>query len=264
MLVGISIEQIEYADPPRIDGQRPFEPLQAGDAVFVRVRALRLGEPPLGRGQARIGVSVPARASVAIAGRRGVGGCQRIAAVLVSCPITIKLRDEDEASVLLRIEIPPGLEGATLRIVANVGPVPDSGIRIAAKAQSVKVALAPSSAAPWSGTWTWHARWSTGSFDGTGMTIAQEGDTVCARWPWSPPDGHAEGSVSGSTWMARWTDGFGSGSWTLTLSADGSGFTGTQEVTPHPGNGAPFTARIEGTRTSSGTASLDCDAVPTP
>lgn len=272
MLVGISIEEIEYVDPPRVDTQRPFEPLSPGDHVLVRVRALHLGEPPLARGQAQIGVLVPQDAEVAVAGRRGVRGCERVERAFVYCPITIKLRDEEEASVLLRITIPEGLPRSTLRVVGNVRPAPGS------RPKSVKVPLAtpsptppqpppptpPAVTASWTGVWSWHAVWSTGSFDGAGMTIAHEGSTVCARWPWSPPDGHAKGTVSGSTWTADWTDGFGNGTWTLTLTADGSSFTGTQQVTPHPGNGAPFTAQISGTRTSAGAGTLDCDAVPAP
>lgn len=148
MLVGISIEQIEYADPPRVDTSRPFEALRPGDQVFVRVRALRVGEPPLARGQAWIGVGVPRHAEVAIAGRRGVRGCRRSEGVAVTCPITIKLRDDEEASVLLRITVPEGLTGPRLRIVANVGPMPDAKIRIAAKPKSVKVPLAVPGPAP--------------------------------------------------------------------------------------------------------------------
>jgi len=278
MLVVISIEQVEYADPPRVDSGRPFEPLRPGDHVFVRVRALRVGEPPLGRGQARIGVTVPRNADVAIAGRRGVRGCQHQGGA-VTCPITIKLRDDEEASVLLRITIPEGLVGPRLRIAANVGPRPDAGIRIATKPRSVKVPLAaapappppapppPSpppapAATPWAGVWSWKAVWATGSFNGSGMTIGQTGQTVCARWAWSPPDGHAKGTASGAEWTATWSDGFGQGSWTLTLAADGNSFTGTQQATPR-GDGVPFTATITGTRMSDA-STLDCDTVPKP
>ena len=65
------------------------------------------------------------------------------------------------------------------------------------------------------------------------MQIAQENATVCALWSFSG-GGVAKGTTSGEVWTARWQDGYGSGSWTLTVADDGS-FDGVQTVQPRSG-----------------------------
>jgi hypothetical protein len=266
ILAAISIEKVRYASiPPVDDFGRPFDPLRAGDQVFVRVTALHDGGPPLRTRRARINVVGPEGAEIAIVGRNGVQQCAYShGGAGAVCPITRKLREEEQASVLFRITMPEGLPAGTARFVGSVTAAPLADIRIQSKSKSAKVpvsglGLRPG---PWSGTWTWRATWLGGSFTGHGMTIRQDGTTACASWSWSA-DSAAKGTVADdTTFDAEWRDSYGSGTWILILDSGGDRFTGTQIVNPHSPSVQGFVATIVGDRTGgAGTASLSCSNV---
>jgi hypothetical protein len=262
IVVEISVEKIQHAGGPT-DVQFPFEPVQAGDGVYLRVTARHDGGPPLPARQAQIRVLLPDAAGssvVVVVGHQGVRRCTRIEGTIVSCPITRKLRDGDAASVLLRVTVPSGLGAEALRFTASAASLAGADVRVRAKPQSISVAVADP--APWKGRWTWKATWDTGSFTGRGMRIYQPagGSVVCAEWDWSG-GGSAWGTVSGNTWSAQWADGYGSGRWTLTLELGELRFTGTQNVTAHSSTADSFVAAIVGEQTDDAAVRLDCDEI---
>lgn len=98
------------------------------------------------------------------------------------------------------------------------------------------------------GEWTWTATGGGIAFVAPSrMTIVQQGSTACATWTWSG-GGKAKGTVTKGVWKADWYDKFGKGKWTLTLK--GNFFDGPQSISPRSG-AATFTAKVEGSRTSS-------------
>ena len=112
-----------------------------------------------------------------------------------------------------------------------------------------------------SGEWKWIAtnKSTGGKFEGR-MTIVQAAGKVCAEWTFSG-GGTANGTLIGRTWTASWHDGFGAGTWSLTLEADGKTFNGTQKIRRHF-DGTNFEATIKGERTSATPAKkLNCNTL---
>lgn len=251
------VEMVRYLGGTT-DRTPPFKPLVAGDAAFIRVKVLT-DAAPLPGGVTRLRLQFGrdlADATIRMAERDGVRRCVRIDETVVSCVVD-RVRRDDEASMLVKVVIPSGLEATDLYFRGTVVPTGD----LVLKAQPTYARLKVVGKGAWSGTWHWYATWSTGAWDGNGMQIHQVRDSgmrvVCARWPWSG-GGVAWGTVNElGEWNAAWRDGFGEGNWTLKL--DGPhGFAGKQRVYVH--GGGAFVADITGKRTGETAPELDCDA----
>lgn len=252
------VEQVRYRNG-KTDKRPPFSPLVAGESAFVRVRVLT-GATRLPAGVVRLRLefeSALAGATVRMVERDGVRRCVRVDQTIVSCLVD-RVPAEDEASMLVKVEIPAGVEPTEVWFRGTVAPIGD----LVVTAPPTYARLAFVGLGPWSGTWHWYATWDTGAWDGDGMRIYQPRDdrerVVCATWPWAG-GGAAWGAVNAKgVWQGVWRDGFGDGTWELELLGD-SRFTGTQVVDVH--GGPDFTATITGQRTSEAVPVLDCDAV---
>lgn len=253
-----SVEQVRYNDG-KTDTRPPFKPLVAGESVFLRVTLLTEAAP-LPAGVARLRLQFGndlADADVRMVERDGVRRCVRVDMTVVSCVVDRVLRG-DEASMLVKVTVPAGLDATDLWFRGTV--VATGDLVVTARPSYARVKVVGRGA--WSGTWHWYATWDTGAWDGDGIQLYQVRDdskrVVCATWPWAG-GGAAWGTVNErGIWQALWRDGFGEGTWKLELAGDNA-FSGTQRVDVHGGGG--FTADINGQRTSAAVPELDCAAI---
>ncbi len=245
--LGIQIERVAN------DRVAPFAQPEEGEAVYFRVRVRNRGAASALRGEIAIELTTSAR-NATLVGLRGFGRCRGIDLGEFTCRNTIRLRDGDVASVLVRVPATAGV----VRVIAIAGRSPGApaGVQVTRRTATRTIRVHPT---PWKGSWSWTAtRRETGAVivaPGT-MDIGQSQATVCSIWSFFG-GGIAKGSVSASTWVASWRDSFGTGDWTLTL-VNGNEFRGVQHT--RRSNGAPVeTYDVVGRRTPGGGAPVCSD-----
>lgn len=202
------------------------------------------------RGEVRL--SVTASRAVKVVATNGWTCSRSVSGKSLSCVNRIVWRTSEARQVLLRADRPVTVKASIARtpgvksdLVVNAKPSEETFVDAVVE---------------WPGLWEW-----TATHRGTGrvfrapspMAIAVRFDEACATWGFSL-GGKAKGSHNDGRWTANWQDGYGRGTWELTLSHDGT-FSGVQTVIA--ANGRPAeTYDIVGKRSGS-PAALNCTDV---